>query len=74
MELCQMKYLTKEELECLSDSDLGAYARVMTNHQMKILAVMDLWVDAFNTTSDEYDRRKPTSRRVIIKNASETRH
>jgi hypothetical protein len=71
---CQVKYLTKEELEALSDKNLDDYARVMTAYQMKILAVMDLWVDAFNAASDEYDRRKGTSKRTIIRNDSETLH
>ncbi len=69
-----MKYLTKQELQLLSDADLDKYAGIVTECQTKILDLMDLWVDAYNITSDEYDRRKPTSKSIVFKNDSETVH
>ncbi len=69
-----MKYLTKEELQSLTKEELDGYATEMTNYQMKILAVMDAWVEAYNDASDEYDRRKPASKKTLIMNESTTKH
>jgi hypothetical protein len=46
---------------------------VLTQYQSNILDMMDVWVDNYNITSDEYDRRK-APQRIIMKNDSETLH
>jgi hypothetical protein len=69
-----LKYLTKEELKALTKDELDKYAIIMTEYQMKILAVMDLWVDAYNLACDEYDRRKPFAKTTLIQNESTTKH
>lgn len=68
-----MKYLSKQELQELTDKELDNYTTVLTQYQSNILDMMDVWVDNYNITSDEYDRRK-APQRIIMKNDSETLH
>lgn len=68
-----MKYLSKQELQELTDKELDNYTTVLTQYQSNILDMMDVWVDNYNITSDEYDRRK-SPQRIIMKNDSETLH
>lgn len=68
-----MKYLSKQELQELTDKELDNYTTVLTQYQSNILDMMDVWVDNYNIASDEYDRRK-SPQRIIIKNDSETLH
>ena len=69
-----MKYLTKEELKNLSEEELDSYAMSMISYKMKIVAVIELWVGAYNITSNEYDRRKPFSSKTLISSDSTTKH
>lgn len=68
-----MKYLSKQELQELTDKELDNYTTVLTQYQSNILDMMDVWVDNYNITSDEYDRRKALQR-IIMNYDSETLH
>ena len=69
-----MKYLTKEQLETLTDQELDRYASILTEYQLKVIEVMDIWIDGYNLTSDEYDRRKVQTNKILIANDSDTKH
>jgi len=69
-----MKYLTKEQLETLTDQELDRYAAILTEYQLKVIEVMDIWIDGYNLASDEYDRRKVPTNKILIANDSDTKH
>jgi len=69
-----MKYLTAKQLQQFTEIELDSYAYDMMQEQLKILEAIDTWSDYYGLASDEYDRRRGTSKRIIMKNDSETKH
>lgn len=69
-----MKYLTKEQIEQLTNDELDNYSKDMSNAQVEILDLMDNWVDAYNIASDAYDKRLNKVKKFLIQNDDTVKH
>lgn len=67
-------YMTKEQLESLTDAELKQYSDAMVEAQLAILEAIDIWGDNYNLISDEYDRRAKRTKLVLVHVSNETKH